>query len=121
MWEKSHTTLSMTDAELAIRIAEASRIKKEQEEAKLAAANKIEEPLEIVRRCIVTSKVHKITVEKTGWEEYTSGESLKPLSECLPLLTEEQSRLLILSISDAGFEQMFGCAPNEYDYDDAFD
>lgn len=111
----------MTDAELAIRIEEASRIKKAQEEAKLAAVYEYKEPLEIVRRCIVTSKKYTITVEKSGWNEYTSGDSLKPLVDCLSMLTEEQHRLLILSISDAGFEQMFGKTPNEFEYDDAFD
>jgi hypothetical protein len=111
----------MTDAQLATRIAEASLIKQAEEEAKLRPAPyPFVEPVEIVKRCIVTGKKHTITVEKKGWEEYTSGNSLRPLSECLPMLTEEQEQLLISSISDLGFEQMFGAPRDEYD-DEAFD
>jgi hypothetical protein len=112
----------MTDAQLATRIAEASLIKQAEEEAKLRPAPyPFVEPVEITKRCIVTGKKHIITVEKKGWEEYTSGNSLRPLSECLPMLTEEQEQLLISSISDLGFEQMFGVARDEYDNDEAFD
>jgi hypothetical protein len=122
MWEKSHITLSMTDAQLATRIAEASLIKQAEEEAKLRPTPyPFVEPVEITKRCIVTGKKHIITVEKKGWEEYTSGTSLRPLSECLPMLTEEQEQLLISSISDLGFEHMFGVARAEYDHDEAFD
>jgi hypothetical protein len=37
------------------------------------------------------------------------------------MLTEEQEQLLISSISDLGFEQMFGVARDEYDNDEAAD
>lgn len=112
----------MTDAQLATRIAEASRIKQAEEEAKLRPApHNFQEPVNITRFCIVTGKKYTITVEKSGWDEYRSGESLKPLSDCLPMLTEEDARLLILSISDLGFEQMFGQTPDEYNNDEAFD
>ena len=37
------------------------------------------------------------------------------------MLTEEQEQLLISSISDLGFEHMFGVARAEYDHDEAFD
>jgi hypothetical protein len=85
----------MTDAQLATRIAEASLIKQAEEEAKLRPAPyPFVEPVEIIKRCIVTGKKHIITVEKKGWEEFTSGESLRPLCECLPMLTEEQEQLL---------------------------
>ena len=69
----------------------------------------------------MTGKKHEITVEKTGWAEYTGGESLRALAECLPMLTDEEQRLLTGSISDIGFEQMFKVAPDEYDNDEAFD
>jgi len=112
----------MTDTQLAQRIQEASRIKQAQEEAKLQPApHNFQEPIEITRFCIVTGKKHTITVEKSGWDEYRNGASLKPLSDCLPMLTEEQMSLLISSISDIGFEQMFGQTPDEYNNDEAFD
>lgn len=112
----------MTDTQLAVRIAEASRIKQAEEEAKLQPIpHSFVEPVEIVKRCIVTGKKHIITVEKTGWAEYTSGESLRPLTECLPMLTTEEQQMLVSSISDKGFEAMFGVDPFDYDYDEAAD
>jgi hypothetical protein len=113
----------MTDAELAIRIAEASRIKQAEEEAKLRPAlYQFVEPVEITKRCIVTGEKHIITVEKSGWEEFTGGNSLRPLCECLPMITIEEQQLLVSSISDKGFAIMFGADPFDYDYDtEAFD
>lgn len=112
----------MTDKELRKRIEDASQAKRLEEEAKEKAKQwQFVDPIILTRRCIVTGKKHEITVEKTGWEEYTGGESLRPLVECLPMLTDEHQRLLISSISDIGFEQMFGVAPDEYEYDEAFD
>lgn len=112
----------MTDAQLATRIAEASLIKQAEEEAKLRPAPyPFVEPVEITKRCIVTGKKHTITVEKKGWEEFTSGESLRPLCECLPMLTVEDQQLLVSSISDKGFAIMFGVDPFDYEYDEAAD
>ena len=112
----------MTDSQLAARIAEASRIKQAEEEAKLRPTPyPFVEPVEIVKRCIVTGEKRIITVEKTGWAEYTSGESMRPLSECLPMLTIEEQQMLISSISDKGFAVMFGADPFDYDYDEAAD
>jgi hypothetical protein len=112
----------MTDTELRKRIEDASHAKRLEEEAKEAAKQwQFVDPIVLSRRCIVTGKKHLITVEKAGWAEYTGGESLRPLVDCLPMLTDEEQRLLILSISDIGFEQMFRVAPDEYDYDEAND
>ena len=112
----------MTDTELRKRIEEASHTKRLEEEAKEAAKQwQFVDPQVIIRRCIVTGKKYEITVEKTGWAEYTSGKSLRPLTECLPMLTDEHQRLLISSISDIGFEQLFKVAPDEYEYDEAND
>jgi hypothetical protein len=112
----------MTDTELRKRIEDASHAKRLEEEAKEAAKQwQFVDPIILTRRCIVTGKKHEITVEKTGWAEYTGGESLRALAECLPMLTDEEQRLLTGSISDIGFEQMFKVAPDEYDNDEAFD
>jgi hypothetical protein len=112
----------MTDTELRKRIEEASHTKRLEEEAKEQAKQwQFVEPITITRRCIVTGIKHEITVEKTGWEEWNSGTSLRPLIDCLPMLTPEQERLITSHMSDIGFEQVFKVAPDEYEHDEAFD
>jgi hypothetical protein len=112
----------MTDTELRKRIEAASHAKRLEEEAKEEAKQwKFVDPQVITRRCIVTGKKHEITVESTGWAEYTGGESLRALIQCLPMLTDEQQRLLTGSISDIGFEEMFKATPDEYNYNEAND
>ena len=99
--------MTMTDTELQERIDTASHAKSLDEAAKEEAKKyKFIDPMTIARRCFMTGKKFEIKVEAAGWHEYTEGETLRALSDCLPMLTEEETSLIVCSLSNAGSAEL---------------